>query len=380
MWWPGAFHNAGARVRIFYFGDRESAKGDALTNLRIAEKMGLEVDCSRDTSVLEAAVGDSDLVIDALLGTGTKGELKPEAAEVVGAINAFKQGILIAVDIPSGIDADTGVALGQGPDREQDGRSAVRADATITFGFPKIGLVTQPGASYAGDLIVADIGIPKGIDTLRLGANTFLLDSESVVPWPIGPRPRDANKGDFGHVAIVAGSVGMTGAATLAAKGALKTGAGLVTLAVPESLNDIMEVKVTEAMTIPVPQGKARAFGMASLDSVLEMIDKRDAAVIGPGFGRDADTISFALELIERVEKPAIIDADALFAVSTRPEVLKSRKGHIIITPHPGEMARLIGTSAAQVQSNRLDVGQVIREGVRRDRRLEGRGNRHRRA
>ena len=292
-------HNAGAQVRIFYFGDRERAKGDALTNLLIAEKMGLDIDYSRDVSSLRSAVKESDLVIDALLGTGTKGELKGEAAEVVGAMNLGRSGLLIAVDIPSGMDADTGALLGP---TEGLAQSAVIADTTVTFGFCKIGLVTQPGADFAGDVIVADIGIPRKVDAEKIGTRTFLLDSETVSPWPSPWRPTDANKGDFGHVAIVAGSVGMTGAATLAAEGALRIGTGLVTLAVPESLNDIMEVKVTEGMTIPVPQGRARAFGMASLEGVLEMIEKRDAVVIGPGFGRDQDTIAFTLELIKRIE------------------------------------------------------------------------------
>jgi hydroxyethylthiazole kinase-like uncharacterized protein yjeF len=140
--------------------------------------------------------------------------------------------------------------------------------------------------------------------------------------------------------------------------GALRIGTGLVTVAVPESLNDIMEVKLTEAMTIPVPEGKARAFGVASLDRVLEIIEKRDAAVIGPGFGRDEDTIEFTLKLIRKLTKPAIIDADALYAVSHDLSVLGKCKAPLVITPHPGEMATLLGTTVDQVQSNRLEVAR----------------------
>ncbi|MCE5199437.1 MAG: NAD(P)H-hydrate dehydratase [Armatimonadota bacterium] len=345
-------HNAGAHVRIFYFGNRSAAKGDALTNIEIAEKMKLDIDNSGSTRKLKAAIAECDLVIDALLGTGIKGELRPDAAKVVGCMNE-RIVPLLAVDIPSGIDADTGKALGSDMLRMED---AVRAEVTVTFALPKIGLVTaSDGAGLAGKLIVADIGIPKEA-LADNGSNIYLLNSKTVF-WPEAYRPRFAHKGTFGHVAIVAGSVGMTGAATLSAQGALRVGTGLVTLAVPESLNDIMEVKLTEAMTIPVLQADdARAFGMKSLDSVLEIIAKRDSVVIGPGFGRNEDTIAFTLELMRHLDKPAIIDADALFALSTNLNVLKKCKAPVIITPHPGEMATLEGTTAAEVQSNRLDI------------------------
>ena len=338
-------HNAGAFVTIAYYGDRDKAKGDALTNMEIAEKMDIKIDASPPKSELSALVRAGDLVIDALLGTGIKGEVREPYASAIAVINGGTQ--VLSVDIPSGIDADTGQLLGP----------AVSADATVTFALPKIGLVTYPGASYAGKLAVADITIPE--KALRDNdANTCLLDLDYVAHIIAQPRPLDAHKGIFGHLAVVAGSVGMTGAAALAAEGALRIGTGLVTLAVPESLNDILEAKLTEAMTMPVPEGKARAFGIASLDKVLEIVEKRDAAVIGPGFGRSEDTIAFTLELIGRLTRPAIVDADALFAISTDLEVLKKCGAPLIITPHPGEMATLLGTTVAEVQSNRLEVAR----------------------
>ncbi len=344
-------HIAGESVSVFYFGDRSAAKGDALTNIQIAEKMGLDIDYSGDVDNLQSAIDEAGLVIDALLGTGAKGELRPETAEVVGCMNLRGGSALVAVDIPSGVDADTGVELGPKEDPEQ---AAVSADVTVTFALPKIGLVTYPGAELAGRLVIADIGIPQ--EALEDNdSTTFLIGSDDM---RIDPRPRDANKGMFGHLAIVAGSVGMTGAATLAADGALRIGTGLVTLAVPESLNDIMEVKVTEGMTVPVPEGNARAFGMASLERVLEIVEKRDAAVIGPGFGRNEDTIAFTQELVKRLARPAIIDADALYALSKNLDVLKQCAVPVVITPHPGEMATLLGTTPAQVQSNRLEVAR----------------------
>jgi len=346
-------------VTVFYWGDRASAKGDALANLELAEKERIRIDYSRSIKRLRKAISESDLVIDALLGTGAKGELKPDYAEAVAAINL--SGVpTVAVDIPSGLNADTGGVLGPTERLEDIGKAAVKAQTTVTFGLAKVGLVTWPGAWYAGDIVVADIGIPQEAYDWR-AASARLLDERCAISVSLATaRNQDAHKGDFGHVAIVAGSVGLTGAATLAAMGALRIGAGLVTVLVPESLNDIMEVKLTEAMTIPVPEGKARAFGMASLDKVLEYVGKWDSVVIGPGFGRDEDTIHFTLNLIPKLTKPAIIDADALYAVSRDLSVLRKCKAPLVITPHPGEMATLLGTTSAEVQSNRLEIARAF--------------------
>ena len=345
-------HNAGALVTVAYYGDRDNAKGDALLNIQIAERIAakagstFQLKASPSETELQQLVADSDLVIDALLGTGIKGEVREPLASVIKCIAVSPRPPILSVDIPSGVDADTGTFVGP----------VVHADVTVTFALPKIGLVTYPGAAKVGELVVADIGIPA--DALQdCGSQTRLLDWHQAI-GATKPRAPDAHKGTFGHLAIVAGSVGMTGAAALAAEGALRIGTGLVTLAVPESLNDIMEAKLTEAMTIPIPESSARAFGMASLDRALETIEKRDAAVIGPGFGRDGDTIAFTLELVRRLHRPAIIDADALFALSTDLDVLKNCEAPLVVTPHPGEMAALLGTTAPEVQSNRLEVSR----------------------
>ena len=338
-------HNTGADVFVAYYGDRDKAKGDALVNIEIAEKMGLPIEPLNNAEPLQDCLVNTDLIIDALLGTGIQGEVRPLFAEIISAINSSGVPVL-SVDIPSGVNADTGGICG----------TAIYADATVTFALPKIGLVTYPGAERAGSLIVADISIPA--EALEDNdSRVYLLDDDIARSYLPIRRP-DANKGTFGHLAVVAGSVGMTGAATLAAEGALRIGTGLVSVAVPESLNDIMEIKLTEAMTIPVTEGKARAFGHASLERVFEIIEKRDAVVIGPGFGRNEDTITFTLELIRGLTRPAIIDADALYAISTDISVLKERVAPIVITPHPGEMATLLGTTAADVQSNRLETAR----------------------
>lgn len=352
-------HSTFLRAKVFYWGERASAKGDALVNIEMAENAGVPVDYSRDIKKLRRAIQDADLVIDALLGTGAKGRLKHEYAEAVGVLNL--SGVpVIAVDIPSGLDANTGGVLGPTAELEDVGKAAVKADVTVTFDSVKAGLLSYPGAWYAGDIVVADIGIPEAARKKSQLCTAILgLGTAGFGPL-LFPRQADDHKGTFGHLAIVAGSVGMTGAATLAAEGALRIGAGLVTCLVPASLNDILEVKLTEAMTIPIPEGKARAFGMASLDTVLGYINKWDAAVIGPGFGRDEDAIEFTLELIKRLEKPAIIDADALYAISKDLSVLKQCKAPLVLTPHPGEMAALLGTTSEEVQSNRLETARAF--------------------
>lgn len=337
--------NAGADVVVAYYGDRAKAKGDALANLEIVERMGVLIAAAPPMEELESLLDSADLVVDALLGTGISGEIREPFRSVIGALLRSVPPVL-SVDIPSGVDADTGVELGE----------AVQAEMTVTFGLPKVGLVTYPGRERCGELRIADISIPDVLLKNSVGAAS-LLGAWAALPF-MAPMPEDCNKGDRGHLAVVAGSVGMTGAAALAAAGAMRMGAGLVTLAVPQSLNDILEVKLTEAMTIPVPESENRAFGPASLDAVLEIVGKRDAAVIGPGLGRSPDTVAFALALLQKMDKPAVVDADALFAVSTDIKALGKCRAPLVLTPHPGEMARLLGTTAAQVQSNRLDAAR----------------------
>lgn len=352
-------HEALLVVKVFFWGDRAAVRGDALANIEMAENAGVPIDYSHDLKKLRKAIEGSDLVIDALLGTGARGQLKPEYAGAVGAINLSGMPV-VAVDIPSGVDADTGRALGPAAELDDVGKAAVKADVTVTFDSMKAGLVSYPGAWYVGDIVVADIGIPEAARRRSPQRTAILGLGTAGLASLLFPRQPDDHKGTYGHVAIVAGSVGMTGAATLSAEGALRIGTGLVTCLVPESLNDILEVKLTEAMTIRVPEGRARAFGMASLDPVLGYLNQWDASVIGPGFGRDEDTIEFTLELIKRLEKPAIIDADALYAISKDLSVLKQCKAPLVLTPHPGEMATLLGTTSEEVQSNRLETARAF--------------------
>jgi len=337
-------HNAGVDVLVVYYGTRSKAAGDALANIVAAERLPLDILPNPGPAVLSRLALESDLVIDALLGTGIKGALKPPYDDVLSTLKRDFRCPVLAVDIPSGLDADDGSVAGR----------VVHADRTVTFALPKIGLLTHPGAAYAGDIVVADIGIPWDALKNSSDCRVALGDLSEV----FASRDRAAHKGDFGRLAVVAGSVGMTGAAALAAQGALRVGAGLVTVVIAESLNDIMEVKLTEAMTAPVPESGSRALGPASLDSALCCIEKRDAAVIGPGIGRREETVELALDIIRCLSRPAVLDADALYAVSKDISALKSSKAPLVLTPHPGEMAMLLGTDVSEVQSNRLEIAR----------------------
>ncbi|MEN6371547.1 MAG: NAD(P)H-hydrate dehydratase [Armatimonadota bacterium] len=336
---------AGAEVEILLIGRMEDTKGDAATNLNIAEKSGIPITEVTDINELKSGLVHSDLIVDAIFGTGIKGEITGLAGDAIDAINE-SDSLVVSVDLPSGLDADTGQIAGR----------CVRADATVTFALPKIGLATYPGASYAGEVTVANIGIPDlAFDTA--GINTFVTDADDVMVR-LPERPDDANKGTFGRVAIIAGSAGMTGAAAMAGMAAVRIGAGLVTLGVPESLNDILEVKVTEVMTLPMPETKDRSFSLSAVDKALELIKKCDAVAIGPGIGRNPETAAFVQELLPKIETQMVIDADALNAVSENVELFKNLKAPAIITPHPGEMSRLTGTPVEAIQSNRLEAAK----------------------
>ena len=216
----------------------------------------------------------SDLIIDALLGTGIKGAPKGLVQQVIDMINDVDKPVL-SVDLPSGLDADTGAVPG----------CCVKASVTVTLAAPKVGLLVYPGRNYVGELFVADIGIPPSV--LESAGRGTVLEAP-LVKKALPARPPDGHKGTFGRLMILAGSPGMTGAAAMAAEAALRTGVGLVTVGVPQSLNDVLEVKLTEVMTLPLPETADRSLSIEALPVILEKMDGIDAVVIGPGLSRNA--------------------------------------------------------------------------------------------
>ena len=333
--------DAGARVSVFLLGKPEDVRGEAKANLDILLESGVQVPSITSADEITVSLSNSHAIVDAVFGTGLHGEVTGLAADVVQAINSARKTI-IAVDIPSGMDADTGEILGV----------CVKADCTVTFALPKIGLLTYPGAGSVGNMIVADIGIPK---CLFEEVDVELIDQEMVASrLPV--RPPDAHKGTFGTAILVAGSLGLTGAAAMASEAALRAGAGLSTLACPALLWNVMATKLTEVMTRGLPDGGVGAISSNALNEALELIEKGDAVVLGCGLGTDADTCEFVHRLVKSVRKPMIIDADGLNALSQDTGTLEGDHGDLVLTPHPGEMARLLGTSTQDVQSNRMDV------------------------
>ena len=336
--------NAGAAVKVYLLADPGEITGDALTNLKIWQKMGQPVEAAVETS-LPDLLKNEDLIVDAIFGTGFRGVPREPAAGIIKAINASGKPV-VAVDIPSGLEADTGLARG----------ACVRAARTVTFGLPKLGLVQEPGASYAGRLHVAEISIPAFL--LKAGnLKRCLLSREVVGSWLL-PRPRAVHKGECGRVLVVAGSRGMAGAACLAAEGAARSGVGLVTLAVPEGLLDVVAAKVTEVITAGLPATSRQTLSKEAGEAVLALAERADVVALGPGVTTHPETAACVQELLPRLPVPCVLDADGLNCFAGRTEVFRQTRFPLVLTPHPGELARLTGHSTAAIQQDRVGVAE----------------------
>ncbi|MHB1844128.1 MAG: NAD(P)H-hydrate dehydratase [Deltaproteobacteria bacterium] len=326
----------GARVTIWLAGDPAKVTGAAK---RALEQLGGPV-----LGGPPPALGPSDLAIDALLGTGLS---RPPAERFTQAIEAMARGRalgarVVSVDVPTGLDADRGVPLG----------ACVQADVTVTMAVSKRGLCLEPGASLAGELVVADIGIPAAaLARLRPSAE-LLLEPEVRVLF--APRPRDGHKGLFGHLLVVAGSPGKAGAAALCVRGALRGGAGLVTLAARPEVALSLWATAPEAMGLALP-GEG-PLSLADLPALRAAAEGKRALALGPGIPRGPETSALLGDLLSAFEGPALLDADALNAVAQDLAALGRAKGPLVLTPHPGEMARLAGQTIAEVQADRLGV------------------------
>lgn len=331
-------HAAGHELFVTLAGPEERVQGGARANLEIARRAGVPV------QIVEAAPNrfEADLIVDALLGTGLKGEVKGLSAELIRAMNRSGTPVL-AVDVPSGLDADTGRAA-----------TCVRAAQTVTFALPKVGLLFYPGRELAGELIVAPIGMPRALLT-DPALKTYGLSAPAVRTL-LPARPADANKGTFGRALLIAGSLGMTGAASLSAESAGRVGAGLVFVAVPSSLMPVLEVKLTEALKLPVPETETHAHTIHAWDQLFERIENSTAIAIGPGLGRHPDTAALVRRVLAEARRPMVVDADALNAVAPAgPGVFPP---DAVITPHPGEMSRLLGIDTGQAQADRLTTAR----------------------
>ena len=340
---------SGAEPRVFLTAEEETVRGDAAEHLERLKAAGVAVETllGQDSlEPLERALEGADLVVDALLGTGLKGPPRPEAARVIECVMQADRPV-VAVDLPSGLEADTGQVHG----------SCVHAVLTVTFGLPKTGHLFFPGRAYCGILRLTDIGLASEA-IQRCPSRTLLLTEERMAEC-IPLRPEDAHKGTCGSVVVVAGSVGMTGAAALTADAALLAGAGRVTLGVPASLNDILEAKLTEVMTWPLPEvGKRRCLALRGLGEIERLLDGADCLALGPGVGRYRETVELVRRLVPRVELPMVLDADGLFALAGAVELLSERTAPTVLTPHLGEFARLTGLDAVQIAKAPLECAR----------------------
>lgn len=331
--WVMARHllSRGHTPRCFLIGDPAKVRGDAQVNLEALGKLGVDVaaiDLAR-IAMLTAALSDATLIVDGLFGTGLARPLTGVHARVVEAINGA-EAVVCALDLPSGIDANTGQVLGV----------AVRARTTVTFAGHKRGLHQHPGATHAGDVRCVDIGVPAVGD-----GRTGLIEARDL-DFLLRPKPRDAHKGSRGHVIAFAGSQGKTGAALLAGLGAIRGGAGLVTIATDEVTQSALQHQVVELMTA--------ALGRDRLDSARALADGKAAALLGPGFGLDDGQKALARALSLCLPCPAVIDADALTALENDLTSLRDAAAPRVLTPHPGEAGRLLGCDARAVQADRF--------------------------
>lgn len=340
--------NNGAQPQIFLLASKNEVKGDAALNLRIAENIGLtiqEILKEEDWRHLHRALSEATLVVDAIFGTGLEKPadgLYARAIELINRSSAFK----VAVDIPSGLSSDTPQIIGP----------TVKADMTVTLGAPKIAHVLPPAEEYVGELLVADISLPAKLFSDEKHRVEW-LSREKILSYFL-PRKKDTHKGTYGHLLILAGSIGKTGAAIMAARAALRSGAGLVTVATPKSCWPIIARSTSELMTEPLPETPEGSVGPEALSRLKELLEGKDAFLVGPGLSTHPGTIELLSSLLPEINLPCLIDADGLNILAQRPELLKKLPQPCVLTPHPGEFARLTKISVAEILSRRITLVQ----------------------
>jgi len=318
--------NSGWHVKVLLFAKQNKLSPDCLSQFRSAKRAGVPVEIRTGITG-----GDlhSALVVDALFGTGLNKEIKGNLTEVILSLNRSDSPVL-SVDIPSGISADSGQVMGV----------AVKADYTVTFGLPKRGHLLYPGADYAGKLFIENIGFPE--ELLTSDDLTVELLEKQYISQLIPERPKYSHKGDYGHVLVVAGSKGKTGAAFMAAKACMRAGAGLVTVGVPESLGDVVQSRVTEEMTLSLPDAGDGTLSSKASSVILRFLaEKADVLCIGPGIGVSDETRKLLAELVTSSRAAMVIDADGINSIDDM-ALFGKAQAPVILTPHPGEMARLL--------------------------------------
>jgi ADP-dependent NAD(P)H-hydrate dehydratase / NAD(P)H-hydrate epimerase len=345
----------GAKPELYLFAVPEEMEGDAATNCKRWQEVSGELHLVRNSGDLQdvkPVLDSADIIVDALLGTGTRGGVEGLFAEAILAVNKRRGPVgsaVVAVDIPSGLVADTGEAMG----------ACMNAMYTITFTAPKTGMILGTAGDHTGQVLVRDIGTPPElIDEVGKG-NVRWIDWREVSIFA-RPRRADANKGSYGHALITAGAVGKSGAAVLASWAALRVGAGLVTVATPEPVLPIVAAHTPEIMTEPLPATDAGSISLRSFEyqRFEKMLKGKRALAIGPGLSTHDETQQFVRNVLGTRTVPIILDADGLNAFAGRAQELNNGNGALALTPHPGEMARLLSCGIPDVQAQRLEVAR----------------------
>ncbi len=331
--------NGGSPV-VFFVGDPERLSGAAKNNLLIASKLSIPMERVTDVSALESVVfGDG--IVDAIFGTGLAREVSGLYREVIELINQSGLPVL-SLDIPSGVSGDTGAVLG----------AAVRADQTVTFGLPKTGNMLYPGFEFCGKLSVTHISFPPALyedGDIKIETNGWL---------PLSKREMTAHKGSVGDALFVAGASGYYGAPYFSAMSFLKAGGGYARLAAPESVVPFVAANGPEIVFVPQKQTISGSIAMENRESLLALAAVVDMVVIGPGLSTCEETAGLVRELVCAVEKPLLIDGDGITAVAGHPDLVGNRRAPTVLTPHPGEMARLTGKSVPEIEGNRIAILQ----------------------
>jgi hydroxyethylthiazole kinase-like uncharacterized protein yjeF len=338
-------YQQGADIKLFLLNKPEGFRGVVRENWSFIERLGLKWHYLNDDNsfyLFKLCLNNCDMLIDGILGTGLRGNLQGNVLRAIETLNASGCPTL-AIDVPSGADADNGRV-------EQ---LCVRADYTVTFAWPKRGLVLYPAKKYVGRMIVADISLPQdGLALLE--REEYYVDSVLAREF-LPQRDLEGHKNTFGHVLVIAGSRGMTGAASLACKGVLRSGAGMVTACLPESLADLFDLSFPEVITRGVAETRERTLSFEAWTEIESYLKGKKAVVIGPGLGT-GENIKNIVQNVLLTDVPVVIDADGLNVLAGEVEVFKTAEAPLILTPHPGEMARLLGTEVAVVEENRVEA------------------------
>ncbi len=341
-------HNAGINIRVFVVGQPKDITGDAELNHQVLRKLDILIDNVSDHGglmKLEKLIPVQDVVVDAIFGTGLSNDVQGIQEGVIEVVNRLSE-CTFSVDMPSGVSGDTGKVLG----------SAVKAHKTVTFALPKIGNILYPGADYNGELIIKQIGIPnKSISDVQMKHHIITKDQALEL---LPERQKNSHKGTYGKANVIAGSSGMTGAAILTCKAALRSGLGLLKLYIPESLNLLITTSVPEVVTVPLNEMRRGVININQISKIIEQASDVDVVAIGPGCGTSSEMSELVRQMIDAVECPLVIDADGLNVLSKNVSWLNNKKSEIILTPHPGEMSRLTGLSIDEITDNPIEVSR----------------------